>query len=156
MWRYYVVATVIVCAIGSIIFAHRIATKEWTLRPGTTTTHRPAPGNANAGFVTTPAPSFVGQGSWVLSALPSCFIQQSSKQGPSPLLVHDIPLASSRIAPGTTLHRGNCTIDVRPDDIWVTRGPDHLRVPPDARLYAAGDGLTLVYRHGDHTEIRVY
>lgn len=156
MWRYYAVATVIVCAIGSVIFAHRIATNEWTLRPGTTTTHRPAPGNANAGFVTTPAPSFVGQGSWVLSALPSCFIQQSSKQGPSPLLVHDIPPASSRIAPGTTLHRGNCTIDVRPDDIWVTRGPDHLRVPPDARLYATRDALTLVYRHGDQTEIRVY
>jgi len=156
MWRFYAIATVIVCVIGSIVFAHRMVTNSWTLRPNHEATHPSAPHNGNAGFVTTPAPSFTGQGGWVLSALPSCFTQQSAKEGPSPLLERDIPPAKSRIAPGTTLHRGNCTVMVRADDIWVTRGPDHLRVPPDARLYTTRDGLTLVYRRGDRTEIRNY
>ena len=72
------------------------------------------------------------------------------------LLERDIPSQRLRIAPGTTLHRGNCTVAVRTDDILVTRGRDRLRVPPDAQLYATPEGLTLVYQHGDRTEIRVY
>jgi hypothetical protein len=156
MWRFYAIATVVVFVIGSIAFAHRIATNGWTLRPDTKNTHSTASGNGNAGFVTTPEPSFNGQGGWVLSALPSCFVQQSAKEGPSALLIRAIPPDRARIAPGTTLHRGNCTVVVRADDIWVTRGGDRLRVPPDARLYATPDGLTLVYRHGGRTEIRVY
>jgi hypothetical protein len=156
MWRFYAIATVIVCVIGSIIFAHRIATTSWTLRADTKSTRPPASGNGNSGFVTTPSPSFTGQGGWVLSALPSCLIQQSAKEGPSGLLARDIPPQRLRIAPGTTLHRGNCTVVVRTDDIWVTRGRDRLRVPPDAQLYATPEGLTLVYQHGGRTEIRVY
>jgi hypothetical protein len=156
MWRFYAIATVIVFVIGSIVFAHRMVTNSWTLRPDTKSTRPPSSGNGNNGFITTPSPSFVGQGSWVLSALPSCFVQQSAKEGPSRLLAHDLPAEKSRIAPGTTLHRGNCTVLVRTDDIWVTRGLDHLRVPPEARLYATPQGLTLVYRRGDWIEIRVY
>ena len=156
MWRFYAIATIIVFAIGTIAFAHRVATSGWTLRPDTKQTRPTAYGNGNSGFDMTPAPSFVGQGSWVLSALPSCFTQQSAKEGPSSLLVRDIPPERDRIAPGTTLHRGNCTVAVRNDDIWVTRGRDRLRVPSDARLYATPDGLTLVYHLGDYTEIRIY
>ncbi len=156
MWRFYAVATVIVFAIGTIAFAHRIATTGWKLHPDTKVTRPTAYGNGNSGFDMTPAPSFVGQGSWVLSALPSCFTQQSAKEGPTPLLARDIPPQRSRIVPGTTLRRGNCTVDVRDDDILVTRGRDRLRVPPDAQLYATPPGLTLVYRRGDYTEIRVY
>ncbi len=104
----------------------------------------------------TPPPSFVGEGPWVLSALPSCFTQQSSKEGPSELLRADVPQDALRIAPGTTLHRGNCTVIVRADDIWVFRGRDRLRVPPDARLYDGPEGLTLVHRRGGRTQVRVY
>jgi hypothetical protein len=156
MWRFYAIATVIVFVIGSIVFAHRLVTNSWTLRPNHVASRPSAPHNGNAGFVTTPEPSFIGQGGWVLSALPSCFTQQSAKEGPSRLLQRDVPPPASRIAPGTTLRRGNCTVAVRNDDVWVTRGPDRLRVPPHARLYTTREGLTLVYHRGDWTEIRVY
>ncbi|HEV3088975.1 MAG TPA: hypothetical protein VGX96_17315, partial [Candidatus Elarobacter sp.] len=121
MWRFYLIATVIVVAFGSVVFAHRLATNDWKLRADTSTTRPSAHGNGNNGFVVTPPPSFVGQGPWVLSALPSCFDQKSSIEGPSQALVFHIPDNRLRIHPGTTLHRGNCTVLVRNDDIWVYR-----------------------------------
>lgn len=146
----------IVLVAGSILFAHRLMTTDWTLRPEVKRSPRPVSGNGNAGFIATPPPSFVGQGGWVLSALPSCFTQQSAKEGPSRLLAADVPPAAARIAPGSSLRRGPCVVQVRADDIWVIRGRDRLRVPPLAELFNTPDGLTLVYRHGDRTEIRVY
>jgi hypothetical protein len=156
MWRYYAIATVIVVAFGSVVLGHRIATGDWTMRVETRGTPSSRQGNGNSGFVVTPPPSFVGEGPWVMSALPACFTQQSAKEGPSRLLRADVPQDALRIAPGTTLHRGNCTVMVRKDDIWIFRGPDRLRVPPEARLYNGPEGLTLVYRHNGRTEVRVY
>jgi len=147
---------VIVVVVGSILFAHRMLAANRAFHPAAARSRAPVSGNGNAGFVATPSPSFVGQGGWVLSALPACFTQQSSKEGPSALLTADVPPAAARIAPGSTLRRGPCLVQVREDDIWVTRGPDRLRVPPLAELFRTRAGLTLVYRHGDRTEIRVY
>ncbi len=156
MWRYYAAATAIVVLIGSIAFAHRLVTGGWTTRPDTTQTRRANPGNANAGYAVTPPPYFTGQGDWVMSALPECFAQQSSIEGPSALLASHVPPASSRIAPGTTLHRGDCTVRVRASDLWVRRGRDSVRVPPEARLYDTPPFLTLVDRHNGRTIVRVY
>ncbi|MDQ6941874.1 MAG: hypothetical protein M3169_05070 [Candidatus Eremiobacteraeota bacterium] len=156
MVRYYVIATVIIVAFGSIVFAHRFAVNGWKMHAEATGPPSTAHGNSNEGFVATPSPFFIGQGPWVMSALPSCFVQQSSKTGPSRLLHADVPQPALRIAPGTTLHRANCTVLVRPHDIWVYRGGDRLRVPPEARLYNGPEGLTLVYEHAGHTEVRVY
>ncbi len=156
MWRYYVAATAIVVLLGSIVFAHRLVTGGWTARADRTQTRRANPGNANAGFVSTPPPYFTGQGDWVMSALPECFTQQSSIAGASSLVASHVPPASSRIAPGTTLRRGDCTVLVRANDVWIRRGRDSVRVPPDARLYATPRGLTLVDRRGRRTVIRTY
>jgi hypothetical protein len=156
MLRYYVIATLIVVAFGSVVFAHRFAANGWKIHADATGPPSAAHGNSNEGFVATPAPFFVGQGPWALSALPACFVQQSSKEGPSPLLHDDVPQAALRIAPGTTLHRANCTVLVRAHDVWVYRGRDRLRVPPEAHLYNGPQGLTLVYEHAGRTEVRVY
>ncbi len=156
MWRFYVIATLIVVAIGSVLFAHRLALNGWRLNPDSKGSPRPAGRGGNQGFVTTPEPYFRGQGGWVLSALPGCFEQLSSIQGLSELLVSHLPPASERISPGTTLKSGNCSVLVRANDIWIYRGEDRLRVPPEARLYETKDGLTLVYAHAGHTEVRVY
>lgn len=156
MWRYYLIATLVVVAFGSAVFAHRFAANGWKLHADVKGPPPPAHGNANTGFVATPAPYFLGQGGWVLSALPECFVQQSSIEGPSPLVTGDVPQTALRIAPGTTLRRANCTVLVRPHDIWVYRGRDRLRVPPEARLYHGPQGLTLVFEHGGRTEVRVY
>jgi len=153
--RYYLVATLIVIAIGSAVVAHRLMSRV-EHRDAARALPPPARTDANAGFVATPEPRFVGQGGWVLSALPGCFTQQSSTEGPSALVAPEVPQDALRIAPGTTLRRGSCTVLVRPHDIWVFRGADRLRVPPEARLYHGPQGLTLVYRHAGRTEVRVY
>jgi hypothetical protein len=153
--RYYLVATLIVVAIGSAVVAHRLMTRV-EHREAARALPPPTRADANAGFVATPQPYFVGQGGWVLSALPSCFTQRSSTQGPTAMLGREIPQDALRIAPGTTLRSGSCTVLVRPHDIWVYRGGDRLRVPPEARLYHGPQGLTLVYQHAGRTEVRVY
>jgi hypothetical protein len=156
MWRYYLAATVIVVALGTVVFARHLGMlREFDVRgspsPGMTPTI--TRGNGERG---TPAATFVGEGPWVLSALPSCFTQTSSITGPSLQLTHHVPPASQRVRPGTTLHRGPCTVVVREHDIWVFRGADRLRIPPEARLYDTKDGLTLVFERDGTTEVRIY
>lgn len=157
MARYYAVATAIVVLIGAAIFAHRQATlRDFDVRgtpsPGMTPTITRGAGDD----VTAPAAQFVGEGPWVLSALPGCFVQKSSIVGPSLQLTHHIPPDRERIRASTTLRRGNCTLVVRAHDIWVYRGADRLRIPPEARLYAAAAGLTLVFERDGRTEVRIY
>lgn len=157
MARYYAIATAIVLTVGTAIFAHRQATlRDFDVRgtpsPRMTPTITRGAGDETA----TPAAHFVGEGPWVLSALPGCFEQKSSIVGPSLQLTHHIPPDAVRIRPATTLRRGNCTLVVGAHDVWISRGGDRLRVPPEARLYAAPAGLTLVYEHDGRTEVRIY
>jgi hypothetical protein len=156
MWRYYAVAAAIVVTVGSLLFAHRLAMHGWKIHADATGRPSAAHGNTNEGFVTTPEPSFVGQGGWVLSALPGCFEQLSAIEGPAQALTFHVPPARERIAPGTSVRSGGCRVLVRAHDLWVWRGKDRLRVPPEARLFDAKDGLTLVYEHAGRAEVRVY
>ena len=151
--RYYLIATAIVVAIGGLLFAHRLAPPDLRIvaKPTGTPTVETHVAEAPA-----TAPPFSGQGPWVLSALPGCFDEQSRVSGPAAALLAKVPPAAERIAPGTTLRAGDCTLIVRAHDIWVARGPDRLRVPPDAALYRIGGGLTLVARSGGRIEIRRY
>jgi len=154
MWRYYAIATAIVLIFGGIVFGHRISTGDWDLRAqptGTPTITRgngERPGSAHG--------AFIGEGPWVLSALPDCFEQQSSIVGTPLALTFDVPPERERIPAGTTLRSGPCTIAVRADDVLIARGADRLRVPREAHLYRTRSGLVLVYSQGARAEIRVY
>lgn len=156
MWRHYAVAALIVVALGSVLLAKRIALRDVKLRGDAVATPPPVRGNSNAGYETAPEPFFDGEGGWVLSALPACFTQLSSIAGPSQALVFHVPPDRERIAPGKRIASGNCALVVRPHDVWVYRGKDRLRVPPEARLFATKAGLTLVYERAGRTEVRVY
>jgi hypothetical protein len=92
----------------------------------------------------------------VLSALPACFEERSRVRGPRAAVAAKLPPEATRIAPPATLRSGECTIYVRAHDLWVFRGPDRLRVPPDAALYREAGRLTLVVRSGGTFEIRRY
>jgi hypothetical protein len=155
MARYYLIATIIVVAFGCIVFARRLGSlRDFTLSApatGTPTVTRGSGENPTVHFG-----SFSGEGPWVLSALPGCFDQQSSIAGTTMQLTFDVPPARERVAPGTRLRAGNCTVVVRDHDVWVYRDADRLRVPSDARLYRTPKGLTLVYEHAGRAEIRVY
>jgi hypothetical protein len=152
--RYYLLATLIVVVFGSIVFARRLAPPDLRISAqptGTPTVEspsRPAP-------PATPG-AFAAEGPWVLSALPGCFDEQSRIVGPVRDLTAKIPPASDRIAPGTSLTAGSCTIVVRPHDLIVRRDADRLRVPPEADLYRVDGRLTLVVRNGSTLEIRRY
>jgi hypothetical protein len=151
--RYYIIATLIVVAIGGIVFAHRLTAPDLQIsaRPtGTPTVETRVPDEAAS-----PRP-FTGQGPWVFSALPGCFDEQSRVTGPSRALAARFPPAANRIAPGTTFVAGACTVIVRAHDIWVDRGADRLRVPPDAALYRVAGRLVLTVRTGPTAEIRGY
>jgi hypothetical protein len=104
-----------------------------------------------------PTETFSGSGNWTMSSLPACFEERMRTRGKLADLRMSIPPQSRRIAPGTVLRRGDCTVMVRAHDIWIARGIDRVRVPPEARLYREGDaGLVLVAIDGDRAEIRHY
>jgi hypothetical protein len=151
--RYYIIATLIVVAFGGIVFAHRMAAPDLQISAqpsGTPTVETRIPEEA-----ATVRP-FTGQGPWVFSAVPACFDEQSRASGPIGALRAKFPPAADRIAPGTTFHAGPCTVIVRTHDIWVDRGADRLRVPPEAALYRTAGHLVLTVRTGGTAEIRAY
>jgi hypothetical protein len=152
--RYYLIALAIVALAGGLVYAHRIIAPdlEISAQPtGTPTVETRVPDDAAA----TPRP-FTGQGPWVLSALPACFDEQSRVRGPIGELQATFPPGADRIAPGTVVRQGGCTLIVRERDIWVERGGDRLRVPPEAALYRVAGHLVLTARDGNTVEIRRY
>lgn len=91
-----------------------------------------------------------------MSSLPSCFVEQYHQFGRLDELRAKFPPDSQRVAPGTVVRAANCTIVVRPHELWISRDSDRLRVPREARLYRAGDRLTLIFIEGGRAEIRHY
>jgi hypothetical protein len=154
MGRYYLAATVIVVLVGALLAAHRLGPPDLRIAgrgEGTPTVERPAPPE-----VPRTPPPFRGTGTWVLSALPACFEERARLRGPVAELAAKIPPPSERITAPATLAAGPCTLYVQPHELWVERGPDRLRVPPDAALYRVDGRLTLVVRTGATVEIRRY
>jgi hypothetical protein len=99
---------------------------------------------------------FIASGAWTMSSLPGCFFEQSHRFGRLTELEPTFPPATQRMAAGSTIRWGACTVSVRPDQVWIARGDDRLRVPPVARLYRDGDRLVLVSIAGRQAEIRRY
>lgn len=153
MIRYYIIATAIVVLFGGLVFAHRLASPDLRIsaQPSGTPTVE-----THVAEVPATARPFSGQGPWVLSALPDCFDEQSRVRGPVADVQAKLPPEADRIAAGTTLKVGECTLDVRVRDIWVVRGSDRLRVPPEAALYRVDGRLTLAVRSEGVLEIRRY
>ncbi len=153
MIRYYIIAAAIVAVFGGIVFAHRLAPPDLRISaqasgtPTVETRFSEAPSTARP---------FSGQGPWALSALPGCFDEQSLIRGPYGEVSAKLPPAGDRIAPGTTFAVAGCTVRVHARDIWVDRGADRLRVPPEAALYRVDGRLVLAVRTGAELEIRRY
>ena len=154
MIRFYLAAIVVVVLVGGVLAAHRLGPPNLRIEgrasgtPSVEGSARPEP--------SVPPPPFTGTGTWVLSALPACFDERSRLRGPVTALEAKIPPASERIAAPATFAVGPCTLRVEPHEVWVTRGPDRMRVPPDAALYRVAGRLVLVVRSGPTVEIRRY
>jgi hypothetical protein len=151
-----VLATVVVAAVGSIVFAHRAAPPDLRISGKVSGTPTPsAPGPDEAGTPAAQAP-FQGSGAWTMSSLPSCFRERERIRGSVAELRPKFPPAFERVRPPSVVLSGDCTVTVRGRELWIARGSDRLRVPPDAFLYRDAGGFTLVSIHGTRAEIRRY
>jgi hypothetical protein len=152
--RYLLIATVIV-----VLFIAVITQLSHAPGPGAKVLYAsgtPSAGPGEAREVpSTPRP-VTGEAPWALSALPECFRQDSRRAG-LPAFAHArFPAGARLLAPGTRLRVADCTLAVGRGTVAVTRGDDHLVVPPEARLYAFPGHLVLDrFAHG-REEVRVY
>lgn len=98
-----------------------------------------------------------GDAPWALSALPECFDQQSKSTGPqlSYILAH-LPQGARMVRPPATLRYDDCTLRVQGTQVLVDRGTDHMRIPPQARLYIAPGKVALLRGSDGGYELRVY
>ncbi len=149
-------AALIVVAIGSLVFARRTRPVDFTVTGKVSGTPTPTAQRPDATGVRPADGGFAASGAWTMSSLPACFFEQDHRLGQLTELESKFPPATQRIAAGTIIHWGVCTVSVRPDEVWITRGDDRLRVPPVARLYRDGDRLILVSIAGRQAEIRRY
>jgi hypothetical protein len=156
LWRFVLVATVVVAALGSLVFAHRGGPPNLRISAKVSGTPTPtAEGPDTAGTAPTQA-AFRGSGAWVMSSLPACFRERERVRGSVAELRSKFPPPSERVRPPSVVLSGDCTVTVRDRDLLISRGADRLRVPPEAFLYRESGGFTLVFIHGTRAEIRRY
>ncbi len=91
-----------------------------------------------------------------MSSLPGCFVERERLRGSLALLRAKFPPPQQRLRPGSSVRAGDCTLSVGAHDLWIARGNDRLRVPPEARLFREHTSLTLVFVSGERAEIRRY
>ena len=155
MLRYYAIATVIVLTVAVI------ATMRFhdfrNMRFGTS--NHPPPKQVPIRYGGSGGDNDAalrGDAPWALSALPDCFMQQTEWSGSTTYVEAHLPGSAQKVAPGTHLHYGPCTIFVRNGEVSVSRGVDRLRIPPDATLYRDGSELLLLRITGHSGVLRSY
>ena len=159
MFRYYVIATIIVLTIAVLATA-------WNERDRLTPAASPSPSarvyassSPHGGFEAEPGSGGAplrGDAPWALSALPACLIQRSEATGPVSYVRSKLPKGAKEIPPGAVLHYGPCTISVGDGEAVVSRGPDVLRIPPRVSFYRTDAALALLRVSGNHGDLRIY
>lgn len=101
--------------------------------------------------------AFTGDAPWALSALPECFEQTTKSTSPTlQYVLARLPSGASMVRPPATLHYADCTLRVEGAQVFVDRGADHMRVPPQARIYTAPGTLALLRGSEGGYELRIY
>ena len=155
MLKYYVMATCIVLSVA--VFATAWNNRE-LIRIIIAPTSVPAPPKPQSSDTDSKRvdAAFNGDLPWALSALPNCVIQASETDGTIAYVRAHLPANATAISAGTTLHYGPCTISVMDDEALVTRGTDHMHIPPLASFYQAGTTLYLLRTYGTRAQMRAY
>jgi hypothetical protein len=155
MLRYYALATAIVLTIAVIVTARSYG--DFMRFKLAASKHAPPPQHLRVSGGGGPSDGdMTGDAPWALSALPDCFVQRSETSGSHAYVTARIPAGAQPVPDGARLSYGLCTIFVRKGELLVERGPDHLRVPPRATLYTAGNSLVLVRTSGNTAVLRTY
>lgn len=155
MLRYYAIATVIVLTIAVIATMRFHDFRKMRFGssnhppPKQMPMHYGGSSGANGAALTGDAP-------WALSALPDCFMQQTEWSGSTTYVEAHLSGSARKVAPGTRLQYGPCTIFVRDGEVWVSRGVDRFRIPPAATLYRDGSQLLLLRITGHSAVLRSY
>lgn len=155
MLKYYAIATCIVLSVAVLATAwnNRELIRILIAPTSLPAPPKPQPTDTLSNRVAT---VFNGDLPWALSALPDCVIQASETDGSVAYVRSHLPADASEVAAGTTLHYGPCTISVMNDEAMVTRGADHMRIPPVASFYQAGATLFLLRTNGARAQMRAY
>ncbi len=154
LFRYYVIATALVCAAGIAAFlAHRSALplriRAVQASGSPSSPRREIPSKSRT-------QDFIGDAPWALSALPECLVQQTvwAGQGEGALRTH-LPREAQAVSIGTVLRYNDCSITVRARDAFVVRGRDYLHIPPRTQFFVVGHRLFMM-RVGRRAELRAY
>jgi hypothetical protein len=150
------IATVVVSAVGSLVFARRGGPPDLKIVGKVSGTPTPTAQGPDAAGTPSAQAAFRGSGPWAMSSLPACFRERERMRGSVAELRSKFPPTSERVRPPSVVMSGDCTLTVRDREVWISRGADRLRVSPDAFLYRDAGGFTLVYIHGTRAEIRRY
>lgn len=154
MLKYYAIASVIVLTIVVIATMRFHSFAHMRLR---SSNHSPPPQHLRYGDSSGEnTGALSGDAPWALSALPDCFKQKSEWTGSATYVDSRVPRAAHPIPPGAQLRFGPCTILVRNGELYVSRGADHFRIPPNAVLYRNGSLLLLLRTTPQSTVLRSY
>jgi hypothetical protein len=154
MWRYLLIATVLVLGAVAIFTPFRQARRSLEIA---SVNASPA-GNASATDAPEDRPrrALGIEASWALSALPDCLRACAVRRGSEAEIRARLPARSERLAAGSVVTSGACRVIAGADDVRVERSDDRLRVPPPSALYALDGGIALVERRRNTAILRTY
>jgi hypothetical protein len=156
LWRFILIAAIIVIVAGSAIVAQRRASVAIHVSATPSGTPTPTVESVPAsGPVPQPRQTFTASAPWALSALTDCFTESDRTSGPLAKVRPLFPPDRERLLPGTQFERGPCRVEVHPDSVIVVRGTDRMRVP-HGKLYRTGDHLIVVSTDGPTADMRTY
>jgi hypothetical protein len=154
--RYFVVATILVLGLAIVLAGGWHETRApLKLAPGKGKV-APARGYGNDAPDSARDRPFIADVSWALSALPECLLQRDEQSGQTGQILADVPKNAQPVPAPSTLHYGDCTILVRPDDAMVLRGRDRLHIPASVRFYRLGRKLILLHADSSGAQLRTY
>ena len=151
MWRFFFAAAVLVAAFLFAITLRKLTPPNLQISARASGTPSPA---RSQGAERSGTSEVRGDAPWALSALPDCARQHSEARGAAERVRRLIPSGATPVQ--GRLSAGPCSIDVRPNGIFIARGEDRLRIPPPARLLRWDDRYYLYREDRKGSVLRVY
>jgi hypothetical protein len=151
MWRFYLAATIIVAVFIYVVTLRKAEPPDLRISArahGTPSAARSQGSEGKGGG------AVIGDAPWALSALPDCARQHAETRGIPAIIATNVPANATPVEGDFTA--GPCTIRVRTDGIYVTRGEDRMRIPPPVKLFRVGQRYYLLRQVGTTAELRVY
>jgi hypothetical protein len=142
VFRYYLIATAIVLAVGTLAAALHFGVGHELRVASVQTTASPSPPRAQAASTFDPG-AIIGAAPWVFSALSDCFHQERAFHGTFTHLRAEVPRDARPLEASRILESGPCNVYYWGDHAKVLRGPSgdasvDVEVPAHLRIFVQG------------------